>query len=440
MKGTPASTPGAWPGPLDGQIAEAVRAEAGLVTATLRRFTRDFDIAEEAVQDAVVSALSAWRLEGLPDRPGAWLTTVAKRRAVDLLRARGRERRATEALAELQRTATASVSGDLDEGGGHHGGARCDGLTDLEAAATDERVDMLFGCCHPSLAPEARLALTLRAVVGLTTPQIAAAFLVPEATLAQRIVRAKRKIVEAGIPLTIPTDDRRQRLDDVLTVVYLTYNAGFLDPPTGEAPATTLAVEALWLADLVCARLPDEPEAWGLLALLTFQQSRAGARFTPTGDLVLLKDQDRRLWSTDQIARAEGFLARAAVQRRPGRFQLQAAIAACHAGARTWADTDWLQILTLYDLLLRHDRSAVVQLNRAVALAAYAGPAAGLAEIAPLADRLDGYHLYHASRATFLGALSRTEEAAAANRRALELAANPVERNLLTTRLAQEDA
>jgi len=404
------------PGPLDEQIAEAVRAEAGLVTATLHRFTRDFDIAEESVQDSVVAALRSWRADGIPDRPGAWLTTAAKRRAVDLFRQRGRARRATEAFADLQLTESEPTGATPDE-------------------SPDERVDMLFGCCHPSLAQEARLALTLRAVVGLTTPQIAAAFLVPESTLAQRIVRAKRKIVEAGIPLAIPTDDLGQRLDDVLTVVYLTYNAGFLDPPTGEAPRTTLAGDAIWLANLVCDRLPDEPEAWGLLALLTFQQSRAGARFTPAGDLVLLKDQDRALWSGDQIARAESYLAHAAVQRRAGRFQLQAAIAACHAGAPTWAATDWLQILTLYDLLLAHDRSPVVRLNRAVALASYAGPAAGLEEVAKLGDQLAGYHLYHATRASFLAALGCAEEADVANRRALDLAENPVERNLLSARL-----
>ena len=400
------------PGPLDEQIADAVRAEAGLVTGTLHRFTRDFDIAEEAVQDAVVAALRTWRANGIPDRPGAWLTTAAKRRAVDLLRARGRQRRAAEALAEMQ------------------------GSDEPTVAVPDERVDMLFGCCHPSLATEARLALTLRAVVGLTTPQIAAAFLVPEATLAQRIVRAKRKIVEAGIPLSIPSDDLGPRLDDVLTVIYLAYNSGFLDPPTGEAPATTLAIDAIWLADLVCARLPNEPEAWGLLALLTFQQSRALARFTPTGDLVLLKDQDRTLWSMGEIARAESLLARAAIQRQAGRFQLQAAIAACHAAAPTWAMTDWLQILTLYDLLLLYDPSPVVRLNRAVALASYAGAAAGLAEVDSLGDRLAGYHLFHATRASFLAAVGRTDEAAKANRRALELAENPVERNLLSTRLA----
>jgi RNA polymerase sigma-70 factor (ECF subfamily) len=391
-----------------------VRREASTVIAFLHRYTGDFDVAEEAVQDAVVTALRTWRVHGIPDRPGAWLTVAAKRRAIDLLRHRGRQDRVVETLAAQWPTEPAPAG---------------DG---------DDRVDMLFGCCHPSLAAEARLALTLRAVVGLTTAQIAASFLVPEATLAQRVVRAKRKIVSAGIPLRIPEPHlMAQRLDDVLTVVCLTYNAGFLEPPSPGPSDTSLAADAVWLAGLVAARLPSEPEAWGLLALLTLQQSRAAARFDASGALVLLADQDRARWSHPDIARAEGYLERAALWRRPGRFQLQGAIAACHASAPTWASTDWLQILTLYDLLQQIDTSPVVALNRAVALAEYSGARDGLAAVEPLATRLSGYYLFHATRADLLRRLGRTDEAHQADTQALALAANPVEQNLLRSRLGR---
>jgi RNA polymerase sigma-70 factor (ECF subfamily) len=297
-------------------------------------------------------------------------------------------------------------------------------------AGADERVAMLFGCCHPALAVEVRLALTLRSVAGLTTEQVARAFLVPEATLAQRIVRAKRKIVANGIRMEVPATRMPERLDDVLTVVYLTYNAGFVD-----AGFRGLAHDAVWLAELVTAGLPQEPEAWGLLALLTLQQSRAAARFGPRGELVLLADQDRSRWDHPAIVRAERYLERAALWRRPGRFQLQAAIAACHASAPTYAETDWLQILTLYDLLLRYDRSPVVRLNRAVALAECVGPEPALEEVEALGGQLDAYHLWHATRADLLRRLGRFDAATAANQRAFDLAAVPAERALLRDRL-----
>jgi RNA polymerase sigma-70 factor (ECF subfamily) len=290
---------------------------------------------------------------------------------------------------------------------------------------------MLFGCCHPALAVEARLALTLRSVAGLTTEQVARAFLVPEATVAQRVVRAKRKIGANRIRMEVPTADFADRLDDVLTVVYLTYNAGFVD-----AGGANLAADAVWLAELLTVGLPGEPEAWGLLALLTLQQSRVRARFREDGGLVLLADQDRSRWDHPAVARAERYLERAAVWRRPGRFQLQAAIAACHASAPTYAETDWLQILTLYDLLLRHDRSPVVRLNRAVALAECADAETALREVDDLAGELQAYHLWHAIRADLLRRLDRTDEAADANRRALQLAGTDAERTLLRQRLA----
>jgi RNA polymerase sigma-70 factor (ECF subfamily) len=306
-----------------------------------------------------------------------------------------------------------------------------------DAPATDDRLALLFACCHPALAPDARLALTLRAVVGMTTPQIARAFLVNERTLAQRIVRAKRKIVTAGIALTVPADDvLAERLSDVLAVVALMYNEGFVssDGPTQDRD---LAGDAVWLAGVVATSLPREAEAWGLAALLTFQHARAAARFSDAGELVLLPDQDRSRWDHTAIAAAEEMLDRAAALQAPGPYQLRAAIAACHATGPSWEETDWLQIVTLFDLLARHDPSPVVRLNRAVALSRL-GPAyveQALADVDALADGLDGYHLFHATRAELLTALGRADEADAANARALALTGNDAERRLLATRL-----
>jgi RNA polymerase sigma-70 factor (ECF subfamily) len=397
----------------DGTLDELVRREAGLIAAALSRRLGDFDLAEEAVQDAIVTALRTWRRDGVPPNPGAWLTLAARRNAIDRLRRRASGERAAQALAAEPAPHTVA---DGSEG--------------------DVRVPMLFACCHPSLAPAARLALTLRAVAGLTTPQIARAFLVPEATLAQRIVRAKRKIVSAAIPLRVPEEpERAERLDDVLTVIYLTYNAGYLAPPV--EPHRDLAADAVWLAELLVAQLPAEPEAMGLLALLLLLQSRAAARFDASGGLVPLAQQDRSLWDAALIRRADTLLIRAASRYRPGRYQLQGALAACHAQASVAAETDWLQILTLYDMLLRHDRSPVVLLNRAIALSEVAGPEAALTEIEPLATRLHDYHLLHATRADLLTRLGRHEDARQANLRALQLTENDAERDLLRARLAK---
>lgn len=383
--------------------------------ASLHRRTGDFDVAEEAVQEAVVAALRSWRSDGVPPNPGGWLALTARRRAVDLLRRRARERRLVEGLAEEQ------VGGETGPPG--------------EAGGPDERLPMLFGCCHPSLSVETRLALTLRAVVGMTTPQIASAFLVLESTMAQRLVRAKKKITAAGIPFAVPERDAmRGRLDDVLTVVYLAYNASYLDPAGAE-----LAGDAIWLADLVARSLPDQPEAWGLLGQLTILSARSAARFDPYGRLVLLSEQDRRRWDQVAVDRAAGYLERAADLRRPGRFQLQAAIAACHAEAARWEDTDWLQILTLYDVLLQHDPSPVIRLNHAIALGQVKGPTAALTELDSVAARLGDYHLFHATRAQLLSELGQPAEARAANERALGLTTNPAERELLRSRIAAYD-
>ena len=405
----------------DAALAQIVRAEAGLIVASLHRRTGDFDLAEESVQEAVVAALRSWRSDGVPPNPGGWLALTARRRAVDLLRRRARERRLIE--------------GQLDEPGGEADVVDVAAEQPGETGGPDERLPMLFGCCHPSLSVESRLALTLRAVVGMTTPQIASAFLVPESTMAQRLVRAKKKITVAGIPFVIPEPEAmRDRLDDVLTVVYLAYNASYLDPAGAE-----LAGDAIWLADLVTHSLPDQPEAWGLLGLLTILSARSAARFDPYGRLVLLSEQDRGRWDRQAMERAAAYLQRAADLRRPGRFQLQAAIAACHAEAARWEDTDWLQILTLYDVLLQHDPSPVIRLNHAIALGQVSGPAAALAELDSVAGRLGDYHLFHATRAQLLSELGQPAAARAANERALGLTTNPAERELLRNRIAAYD-
>jgi RNA polymerase sigma factor (sigma-70 family) len=375
----------------------------------LHRLTGDFDVAEEAVQDAVLEALRSWRESGLPDRPGAWLQVAARRNALDALRRRQRQERALARLRERMRETP-------------------------ETGDVDDRLPLLFGCCHPALAVEARLPLTLRAVVGLTTAQIARAFLVSEQTMAQRIVRAKRKIVEARIPLTMPAPEQRaERLDDVLTVTYLTYNEAFVST-SGDADDRDLADDALWLAGLVATSLPDEPEALGLHALLTLQHARRASRFEH-GELVVLEHQDRSLWDTAAIESADALLTRASALGRPGRYQLQAAIAACHASAKSWAETDWLQILVLYDMLLNFDPSPVARLNRAVALSKVWGPAPALEYVDGLGERLNGYHLFHAIRAVLLRELGRSDEATEADRTALRLTRNPAEQLLLRARL-----
>ncbi len=393
----------------DRLLAQTLREESGLLVARLSRRFGDFDLAEEAVQAAVVEALTAWRRDGPPDRPGAWLQVAAQRNALDGVRRAARQR----GLAARAERPTAERSG------------------------TDDRLALLFACCHPALAPEARLALTLRAVVGLTTPQIARAFLVNETTLAQRIVRAKRKIVTAGISLAVPAPaELTERLGDVLAVVYVMFNEGFVSS-TGATQDRDLAADAVWLAEVVATSLPREAEAWGLAALLTIQHARAAARFDASGGLVLLRDQDRSRWDRAALEVGEAHLERAAALHSPGRYQLQAAIAACHASSPSWEETDWLQIVTLYDLLLSHDRSPVPRLNRAVALAQL-GPdqaAQALADVDRLEGQLAGYHLFHATRAELLDELGRSTEATAANARALELTTNDAERRLLTTRL-----
>jgi RNA polymerase sigma factor (sigma-70 family) len=387
------------------ELARVVREHAGRLAVSLMRVTGDFGTAEDLVQDAIVTALRRWPTEGIPERPDAWLFTVARNRGLDVLR---REATYRAKLAQLQWP----VQSD-----------------------PDERLRLVFTCCHPALSRPAQIALTLRVVCGLTTAQIARAFLVPETTVAQRITRAKRKIADAGIPYRIPDpDELNDRLGEVLAVIYLLLNEGYLST-ADQAQSRDLVDDAEWLATLLQQLMPNEPEVTGLLALIKLHQARADARFDQDGDLVLLQYQDRSRWDRDAITEATQLVAQAARQRRPGPYQLQAAIVACHAEAQTWADTDWEQIVVLYDMLLHLAPSPITRLHRAIALRYTAGPGAALDELDTLTDPLDGYHLYHATRAELLRALGHPDQARTADQRALELTTNPAEQALLRQRI-----
>jgi RNA polymerase sigma factor (sigma-70 family) len=370
----------------------------------------DFDLAEEVVQDSLVAALEIWPKQGIPDKPGAWLMTTARRRAIDILR---RDKRYREKLALLERT-------DLRS----------------DPVEADDRLRLIFTCCHPALAQEAQVALTLRAVAGFTTSEIAAAFLVSEATMAQRIVRAKRKIVDAKIPYRVPqASELAARLDAVLAALYLMFNEGYLSRGAAAGMRRDLAEDSLWLARLVAHLMPDQPEALGLLALMTLHMARSRARFDAAGELVLLPNQDRSLWDRRAIAEGIATLDRAGAMRASGPYQVQAAIAALHAEAGSWEKTDWPQIILLYDVLLRMSDSPVVRLNRAVALSQVAGAQVALGEVNDLALALSGYHLYHSTRAELLDQVGERELAHEARQRALELCHNPAERALLERKL-----
>jgi RNA polymerase sigma-70 factor (ECF subfamily) len=387
------------------QLARVVREHAGQLAASLMHVTGDFATAEDLVQDAVVAALQHWPVEGIPERPDAWLFTVARRRGLDVLR---REDNYRAKLAQLQWP----VQPD-----------------------PDERLRLIFTCCHPALPRQAQIALTLRVVCGLTTAQIARAFLVQETTVAQRITRAKRKITDAGIPHRIPADDELSaRLSEVLAVIYLLFNEGYLST-ADQAQSRDLVDDAEWLATLLHQLMPTEPEVAGLLALIRLHRARAAARFDPGGGLVLLQHQDRSQWDQAAIAQATRLLAGAAKQQRPGAYQLQAAIVACHAEAERWEDTDWEQIVLLYDMLLHLAPSPVTRMHRAIALRYTSGPRAAIAELDSLADALDRYHLYHATRADLLRELGHPDQARAADRLALELTANPAEQAVLQQRI-----
>lgn len=409
----------------DDDLAAVVRDHVAPIVTRLARTIGDFDVAEDAVADAVVEALDVWRRAGVPGNPRGWLFTAARHNAIDRLR------RMSNYQLKLARLAALDAQPDLT-------GAPTDDAGDHAASGLpsdrDDRLALLFGCCHPALALDSRVALTLRAVVGLTTTEIARATLVPVPTVAQRITRAKRKITTAGISLRVPTGDAlRQRLATVLLVVYLAYNEAYLATSDPSATRHDLARDAIWMAELLSSAFADEPEPLGLAALLRLQHARRHAR-VPDGALVMLADQDRSLWDRAEIAAAIEILGRAATMRRPGPFQLQAAIAACHAEAADWATTDWPQVLTLYDLLLLYDASPVVQLNRAIAESYVTSPADALRAVDEFADELANYHLLHATRADLLARLGEHTAARQAAGNALALTTNPAERRLLKTR------
>jgi RNA polymerase sigma-70 factor (ECF subfamily) len=392
--------------------------------------TGDWDLAEECAQDAFARALERWPRDGIPRSPGAWLTTTARNRAVDRLR------RAKSGAAKLEEVAV--FSRPEPPGGGDHdagGGSDSD-----ESGVEDDRLRLIFTCCHPALSRDAQVALTLRTLVGLTTSEIAHAFLVPEATMAQRLVRAKHKIRNAGIPYRVPPAHLLpDRTGSVLAVVYLLFNEGYSATAGSELVRVGLCAEAVRLARTLMGLMPDEPEAIGLLALLLLSDARRAARVDDAGDLVLLEEQDRTRWDTVAIAEGLDLLDGALRRGEPGPYQVQAAIAACHASAAVASATDWVEIAALYNELLRMVPSPVVELNRAVAVGMAEGPDAGLRLVDAL-DRsgaLTGYHLLPATRADLLRRLGRATEAADAYRAALALSATEAEQRYLSRRLAQ---
>jgi RNA polymerase sigma-70 factor (ECF subfamily) len=408
-------------------VDRVFREEQGRAVATLIRVTGDFDLAEEAVQDAFISALETWPQRGVPDNPGAWITTTARNRAIDRLRRRRRLLEKTETLGR-----EAAIETELE--------AIDPGPSEDAMQITDDRLRLIFTCCHPALAMDARVALTLRTLGGLTTPEIARAFLVPEPTLAQRLVRAKRKIRDAGIPYRVPpTELLPERLDGVLRVLYLVFNEGYAASSGDSLIRRELCAEAIRLARTVVALLPDEPEARGLLALMLLTDARRDARVGADGGLVLLDDQDRSRWDASRIAEGRALIAEALAEARPGAYQVQAAIAALHDEAATPAETDWPQIASLYATLQRMSPSPVVELNHAAAVALADGPAVGLAMMDGIAASgdLDDYPYLHSARADLLRRLERWSEAEAAYRRALALTTNAPERQFLEGRLAQ---
>ncbi|MQY34510.1 hypothetical protein SRB17_24790 [Streptomyces sp. RB17] len=394
-------------------IERVFREEAGRLTASLVRLLGDFDLAEEMVSEAVVEALRHWPSTGPPRRPGAWLLTCARNKALDRIR---REGRFQDRLPQLA--------------------ARIEALPETAEREPDDRLRLIFTCCHPALDPDAQVALTLRAVVGLTTAEIARAFLVPEATLAKRVTRAKKKIATAGIPYRAPEpEERAARLPQVMRVVYLVFNEGCFTTGGDLGVRRELVDDAEWLAALLAGSLQGEPEPLALLALIRLHAARWPARLDSEGRLIPLAEQDRTRWDTRRIRSATALIERAAKLGRPGPYQIEAAIAAVHCESPTWKETDWPQLLRLYDMFLAVDPSPVVRLNRAVVISHTDGPAVALAEVEALADRLGRYHLFHATRAALLRDLGRDTEATEADRQALRLTANPAERSLLTARL-----
>jgi RNA polymerase sigma-70 factor (ECF subfamily) len=407
---------------VEAAVADAHRREWAYVLAATVRVTGDIDLAEECVQDAYARALTTWSGRGVPTRPGAWLTTVARRRAIDMLRRRTTHERM---LPELVGADTA----DPEPGAG-------------QGVIADDRLRLIFTCCHPALAPESQVALTLRLICGLTTSEVARMFLVPEATMAARITRAKKKIATARIPYRVPAPDELPgRIDAVLTVVHLVFTTGHTAPQGSDLVRTDLVERALHLARMLRSLLSDEPDVAGLLALILLTDARRPARTAEDGTLALLSDQDRSRWDADEIVEGLGLVREALGRRPPGRFALMAAIAAVHAEAPNWSATDWAELVGLYDLLATIWPSPVVSLNRAVAVGLADGPDAGLAALDTLAGepQLAAYGYLASARADFFRRLGRADEAAAAYREALSLTDNAIEAEFLTFRLAEAE-
>ena len=409
--------------PVSAAIARAFREERAIVLATLIRQAGDFQLAEDAVQDAFEAAVTVWRRDGIPANPGAWITTAARRRAIDRLRRNRSVRDRAERLAELSRLDTEHEEPSMED----------------ESTIVDDRLRLIFTCCHPALEMPARVALTLRALGGMTTGEIARAFLVAEPTMGKRIVRAKRKIADAKIPYRVPADEELpDRLRGVLRVVYLIFNEGYAAAEGDRLVREELCNEAIRLGELLCRLMPDDAEVWGLSALMLLHDARRAARVDRSGRWVGLDEQDRSLWDQDRIREGLAKLDRAVRLRRPGEYQLQAAITALQIQAPSAEATDWAQIAELYGALGRLNPSPVVELNRAVAVGMAAGPAAGLALLEPLlADpALERYQPLHAAHAELLSRAGDTLAAARAYERAIALSGNAVERTELERRLA----
>ncbi|MGH8835455.1 MAG: RNA polymerase sigma factor [Actinomycetes bacterium] len=395
-------------------LERVYRTEAAQLRGALAHWLGDLDLAEELLQEAMVEAAEHWPVAGVPANPGGWLATTAKRKGIDRLR---REQVGREKLALIAQ----SWSGPAED--------------------SDDLLGLIFACCSPELPRESQVALTLRSVCGLTTAEVAAAYLQPEATMSQRLTRAKRLLQERGVRFAVPDPDEfGDRLDEVLGVVYLLFNEGYLTSSRHEPARRDLAATAQWLADLLHRLMPREPEVLGLRALIILHQARAATRFDGWGRLVQLADQDRAGWDRAAINAALELLDTAMAMRRPGPYQLQAAIAALHAQSASYPETDWLQIRLLYDRLDQLAPSPVVRLNRAVATRYTEGAAVALAELDALDSELRDYRLWHAVRGELLRELGRSEEARLADKRALELATNPAERELLARRLGQASA
>jgi len=405
------------------RVDAVYRSDSRRVLATLIRLLGDFDLAEDALQDAFAAAVTQWPRDGVPANPRAWLVSAGRFKAIDAVRRQARFHASLPELAERVDLGTEDAALWEDE------------------SVEDDRLRLIFTCCHPALSEDAQIALTLRTVCGLTTEEIAHAFLTRPATLAQRIVRAKAKIRDARIPYEVPTRaDLPERLDAVLHVVYLVFNEGYSASSGPSLVRADLSAEAIRLGRLLVELLPD-PEAIGLLALMLLHESRRAARTSPAGELVLLADQDRSLWNRDQIAEGSALVERALSSGQFGPYTLQAAISAVHAGAPSAAVTDWARIVALYDVLARAEPSPVVELNRAVAVAMRDGPEAGLALIDALLARgeLEEYHLAHAARADLFRRLGRPADAAASYRKALALAQQEPERRFIEGRLREMD-